>query len=86
MLLFKLPFEFESSEYQASCYEIKMRDHREFHLTPKDETLANKFGTQIINYYPTSGLQYGYKKADITNEYLKTLGNALKLYLASNKF
>ncbi|CAN5809514.1 hypothetical protein BH10BAC3_BH10BAC3_40830 [soil metagenome] len=86
MLQFKLPFEFESSDYQAACYEIKMRDHREFYLTPKDEVLAKKFGTQMINFYPTSGLQYGPKKSDSNNAYLSTLGKALNAYLAASKF
>jgi len=45
-------FELEFIKHEATCSEITKGNHRQFHITPFDDSLANLFGTQIFILYP----------------------------------
>ena len=79
---FIIQFEFEGRKYQADVTEIDGLDDVQYAISPRDEKLAERFKTNIVEKdKPDNKWHYAFPAAAFGEEYMQSLASGLNEFL-----
>lgn len=79
---FQITFSFEHGRHEADVVMIKGKDHTQYTIRPKDESLFLHFGTQVIHEFAGKPMEFAFPgSTDEKVLWSKALAAGLKHYL-----
>jgi hypothetical protein len=78
---FKIHFSYQNTPYTALLTISQKNDHDEYHVTPDDTVLLNKYGSLVINNYFDQ--KDPFRSQHVSDDYMNSIIKGIQEFLNS---